>query len=344
MIPDYHTLGISPQLWAIVVIVVKIAVVVGAVMGHVAYATYFERKVIARMQMRMGPMEVGPYGVLQPVADGIKSFFKEDIIPANADKPIFFMAPIISLMAALTTLAVVPFFDGFVISNVNVGLLFILAMSSLGAYGLILAGWASNSKYAFLGALRSSAQVISYEVPLGLSLVGVMIMAGSMNLTDIVHAQQKFPGGIYLVPQLIGFFVFVVSAMAETNRTPFDLPEAETELIAGVFVEYSGMRYALFFMAEYTSMIIMSSIAVLCFLGGWTLPAFVLKVLPFLGYVPGIVWFALKLYACIFFYYWIRATLPRYRYDQLMAIGWKVLIPLSLANIVLTGFITVWMP
>ncbi|MBF0538733.1 MAG: NADH-quinone oxidoreductase subunit NuoH [Nitrospirae bacterium] len=337
------TVGLKGFLWDVGVIVFKIAVVLGAVMGHVAYATYFERKVIARMQMRLGPMIVGPYGILQPIADGIKSFFKEDIIPTNADKPIFFMAPVFGLMAALTTLSVIPFYDGFVISNINIGLLFIFAMSSLGAYGIILAGWASNSKYPFLGGLRSSAQVISYEVALGLSLVGVMMMAGSLNLTDIVHAQQRYPGGLYIIPQFLGFFVFVTAAIAETNRTPFDLPEAETELVGGFFTEYSGMRFALFFMAEYTGMIIMSSLAVLCFLGGWTLPAFVLKLLPFLAVVPGVVWFMIKLYACIFFYYWIRATIPRYRYDQLMSIGWKVLIPLALVNIVITALMKLWL-
>jgi len=216
----------------IVIIVLKIAVVVGVAMLHVAYATYFERKVIAHMQIRMGPMEVGPHGLFQPIADGLKLFFKEDIIPAQADKPVFYIAPVISMVAALSSLAVVPFYEGFVIANINIGLLFILAMSSLGAYGIILAGWSSNSKYAFLGALRSSAQVISYEIAMGLSLVGVMIMSGSLNLQEIVHAQQNYPTGFYAVPQIIGFFVFAIAALAETNRTPFDLPEAENELVS----------------------------------------------------------------------------------------------------------------
>ncbi len=323
------------------IIILKIAVVIGVVMFHVAYATYFERKVIGHIQVRMGPMEVGPHGILQPIADMLKLFFKEDIIPEKADRPVFYFAPIISLMAALSSLAVIPFFDGFVIANINIGLLFILAMSSLGSYGIVLSGWSSDSKYAFLGGLRSSAQVISYEIAMGLSLVGVMIMAGSLNLTEIVKAQAAYPTGMYAIPQFLGFFVFIIAAIAETNRSPFDLPECESELVAGYFVEYSGMRFALFYAAEYIGMIIMGSLAVTCFLGGWTIPAFMTAVLPFLKYVPGIVWFALKLYFIIFFYYWIRATLPRYRYDQLMAIGWKVLIPLSLLNIVITGIIKI---
>jgi NADH-quinone oxidoreductase subunit H len=323
----------------IIIIVVKIAVLVGITMLHVAYATYFERKVIGHIQVRMGPMEVGPHGLLQPIADGIKLFFKEDIIPAQADKPIFYMAPVISMMAAMSSLSVIPFFQGFVIADINIGLLFILAMSSLGAYGVILAGWSSNSKYAFLGGLRSSAQVISYEVAMGLSLVGVMMMSGSLNLQEIVLAQQKYPLGMYAVPQFIGLFVFTISALAETNRTPFDLPEAENELVAGYFVEYSGIRFALFFLGEYVGMILMSATAIVCFFGGWTIPPFILKVAPFLDKIPGVFIFAIKVYITIFIYYWVRATLPRYRYDQLMALGWKVLIPLALANIVITGVV-----
>jgi NADH-quinone oxidoreductase subunit H len=328
-------------LWDIGIIVLKIAVVLAVTMGHVAYATYFERKVIAHMQVRMGPMIVGWHGLLQPIADGVKLFFKEDIIPTNADKPIFFFSPLIALMSAMTTLAVIPFFDGFVISNINIGLLFILAMSSLGAYGIILAGWSSNSKYSFLGGMRASAQVISYEVPMGLSLVGVMMTAGSLNITEIVNAQHESALGFYALPQIIGFVVFILSAFAETNRAPFDLPEAETELIAGYFSEYSGMRFALFFAAEYIGMFIMSSIAVLCFMGGWTIPKYITDVLPFLNVIPGIFIFMAKFYLCVFFYYWIRATLPRYRYDQFMAIAWKILIPLSLINIVITGLLKV---
>lgn len=329
MIPEF--------LMTIIVILLKIAVVVGVTMLHVAYATYFERKVIGHMQVRLGPMRVGPHGLLQPIADGIKLFFKEDIVPAAADKAVFKIAPIVPVFAALSALAVVPFFEGFVIADINIGLLFILAMSSLGAYGIVMAGWSSNSKYSFLGGLRSSAQIISYEVAIGLSLVGVMILSGSLNLTEIVKAQQQFRHGMFLFPQFIAYFVFMVAAFAETNRAPFDLPEAESELVAGYFAEYSGMRFALFFAAEYIGMIIMSSIAVLCFWGGWTLPPALLDAAPALAVVPGIVWFLMKVYIHIFLFYWVRASLPRYRYDQLMGLGWKVLIPLALANIFVTS-------
>ncbi len=328
---------------AIGIILVKIAVVIAIALLHVAYATYFERKVIAHMQVRLGPREVGPYGLLQPFADGIKLFFKEDIIPAKADKPLFYLAPVIFFIAALTSLAVLPFFDGFVIADLNIGLLFLLAMSSLAAYGIILSGWSSNSKFSFLGGLRAASQVISYEIAMGLSLVGVMIMAGSLNLSDIVRAQHAYPTGVFVIPQFLGFFVFVVAAFAETNRLPFDLPEAESELVAGYFTEYSGFRFALFFLGEYTGMLIMSSLLALCFLGGWTIPRFITDFMPFLSAVPGIVWFLMKVYAFMFFYYWVRATLPRYRYDQLMAIGWKLLIPLALINILITGLVKAWM-
>jgi NADH-quinone oxidoreductase subunit H len=293
------------------------------------------------MQVRLGPMRVGPHGLLQPFADGLKLFFKEDIIPADADKPVFFLAPIIFMAASMINLAVIPFSQNFVIADVNVGLLFIFAIAGLGVYGIFISGWASNSKYAFIGGLRSSAQVLSYEIPMGLSLVGVMIMAGSLNLNDIVKAQRDSIYGMYVIPQFVAFIVFTIAAIAETNRTPFDLPEAESELVAGYFVEYTGFRFALFFLGEYIAMFIMASLAAVCFLGGWSIPWYITKALPFLNYVPGIVWFLLKVYAFIFFYYWIRATVPRYRYDQLMAIGWKVLIPISLANIVVTGLIKI---
>jgi len=323
------------------IIIIKIAVVLGIGLLHVAYATYFERKVIGHMQVRLGPMRVGPHGLLQPFADGLKLFFKEDIIPADADKPVFYLAPIIFMAASMINLAVIPFSQNFVIADVNVGLLFIFAIAGLGVYGIFISGWASNSKYAFIGGLRSSAQVLSYEIPMGLSLVGVMIMAGSLNLNDIVKAQRDSIYGMYVIPQFVAFIVFTIAAIAETNRTPFDLPEAESELVAGYFVEYTGFRFALFFLGEYIAMFIMASLAAVCFLGGWSIPWYITKVLPFLNYVPGIVWFLLKVYAFIFFYYWIRATVPRYRYDQLMAIGWKVLIPISLANIVVTGLIKI---
>jgi NADH-quinone oxidoreductase subunit H len=325
----------------VVIIVVKIAVVLGIGLLHVAYATYFERKVIGHMQARLGPMRVGFHGLLQPFADGIKLFFKEDIIPAQADKAVFYLAPVIFMASAMVNLAVIPFDAKFVIADLNIGLLFIFAMAGIGVYGVFISGWASNSKYAFMGGLRSAAQVISYEIALGLSLVGVMMMAGSLNLSDIIRAQGESIWGMYAIPQFLGFVVFVIAAVAETNRTPFDLPEAESELVAGYFTEYSGFRFALFFLGEYIAMILMASLCTICFLGGWTLPWYVLKVLPFLSYVPGVVWFVMKVYAFFFFYYWIRATLPRYRYDQFMAIGWKILIPIALANILLTGLVKI---
>lgn len=338
---DILTSLLSPDsaLFYLITSLVKIVVVVSIAMLHVAYATYFERKVIGHMQVRMGPMHVGFHGLLQPIADGIKCFFKEDIIPASADKTVFQIAPMVMVFAGISALAVIPFYDAFFIANINVGILFVLAMSSISSYGLIMAGWASNSKYSFLGSLRSSSQVISYEVALGLSLVGVMLLAGSLNPIEIVNAQQQYWFGMFLIPQALGYFIFLVAMFAETNRTPFDLPEAESELVAGYFVEYSGMRFSLFFIAEYLAMIVMSCLAVICFWGGWTLPPVVLDVLPFLSAVPGIVWFILKVYLHIFLFYWIRATVPRYRYDKLMGLGWKVLIPLALVNIVITSVV-----
>lgn len=332
---------LSESLMALIVIIIKSVILISVVMFHVAYATYFERKVIGHMQVRMGPMRVGPHGILQPVADMLKLLFKEDIIPANADKPVFYFAPLISFVAAIGALSVVPFYNGWVIADINIGLLFILAMSCLGSYGIILAGWASNSKYSFLGGLRSSAQVLSYELAMGLSLVGVMIMAGSLNLKDIVMAQADYPYGMFFIPQIIGFVVFLIAAFAETNRAPFDLPEAESELVAGYFVEYSGFRFALFYAAEYVAMIVMASLLTICYFGGWLLPPVLTDAIPFLRAIPGVVWFILKVYFFMFLYYWVRATLPRYRYDQLMNIGWKVLIPLSLLNIFVTGILKV---
>ncbi|OAG27731.1 NADH-quinone oxidoreductase subunit NuoH [Thermodesulfatator autotrophicus] len=312
----------------------KALIVVVIALLHVAYITYVERKVIGRMQQRLGPNRVGPRGLLQPIADVLKLITKEDIIPSSVDSRwVFIIAPFISLVAGATSLAVLPIWEHFVVTNVNASLLVVLAMSSLSSFGVILAGWASNSRYSFLGGLRAGAQVVSYEIAMALSLVGVMMLAGSMNLVEIVKAQIASPFKIYAIPQIIGFFVFMIAAIAETNRTPFDLPEAETELVAGYFVEYSGIRFALFYLAEYFGMVVMSMLAVVCFLGGWYGPFD----------IPGIpmFWFLLKLYFLIFFYIWVRATLPRYRYDQLMGLGWKVLIPLSLLNIVITGFIKI---
>jgi len=316
------------------IIVIKVIIVISFAMFNGLYLSYVERKTIAHMQVRLGPMRTGFHGFLQPVADGLKLFFKEDIIPANADKPIFYIAPVISLTAAISSLAVIPFWQDFFIADINIGLLYIFALSSLGAYGIILAGWASNSKYSFLGGLRSSAQVISYEISMGLSLVGVMLLAGSANLLDIVKAQETMPFGMFLSVQPIGFFVFLMTAIAETNRAPFDLPEAESELVAGYFVEYSGMRFALFYAAEYIGMVLMSFLGAICFLGGWNGPDFWL-----LSKVPPVIWLLIKVYAFIFFYLWIRATLPRYRYDQLMGLGWKLFLPLTLANILITGLV-----
>jgi NADH-quinone oxidoreductase subunit H len=318
-------------IFGIMDIVVPLAIIVAVVMLHVAYATWAERKVIGRMQVRMGPTRVGKFGLLQPIADGVKLFFKEDLIPDKADKPVFYLAPVISLVAALSSLAVLPFYYGFALADINIGLLYILALSSVGAYGIVMSGWASNSKYSFLGSLRSSAQIISYEVAMGLSLVGVMIMAGSLNLNEIIAAQEAYPTRLFVIPQILGAVVFMLAALAETNRTPFDLPEAESELVAGYFTEYSGFRFSLFFMAEYIGMIMMAVLGTVCFFGGgW----------PF-NHIPilGLLTLMLKVYFFMFAYYWIRATVPRYRYDQLMSLGWKVLIPVALLNIVITATI-----
>ena len=317
--------------WLILILEALVLLVIALL--HVAYTTYAERKIIGHMQQRLGPNRVGPRGLLQPIADVLKLLTKEDIVPRGVDRSLFYIAPFISLVAGATSLAVIPVWESFALANINVGLLAILALSSLSSYGIILSGWASNSRYAFLGGLRASAQVVSYEVAMALSLVGVMLMAGSMNLSEIVRAQVESPFKIYAIPQIIGFFVFMISAIAETNRTPFDLPEAETELVAGYFVEYSGIRFGLFYLAEYFGMIVMSALAVTCFLGGWVGP-FEIPGIPFF-------WFLVKLYALIFLYIWVRATLPRYRYDQLMGLGWKVLIPLALLNILVTGLLKV---
>ncbi len=322
----------------IVFLIIKIVAVITILMIHIMYVVYFERKVIGHMQARLGPMRVGWHGLLQPIADGIKLFFKEDIIPSNADKPVFYLAPVIGVIAALASFAVIPFWNNFLIADLDIALLYILALSSVGAYSVILAGWASNSKYSFLGGLRSTAQVISYEIAMGLSLVPVIMIAGSTNLNDIVNIQSSYP---LILVQPVAFMIFLISAIAETNRIPFDLPEAETELVAGSFTEYSGIRFGLFFMAEYAGMFLMSALVAVCFLGGWKGPDAWLPFLGFLSFVPGWLWLILKVYALIFFYFWIRATLPRYRYDQLMGLGWKIFIPLTLANIVITGIVKI---
>ncbi|MEE9182764.1 MAG: NADH-quinone oxidoreductase subunit NuoH [candidate division NC10 bacterium] len=308
----------------------KIALVMGVLLLAVAYLTWLERKVLGDIQVRYGPSRVGPFGLLQPIADGMKLMFKEDIVPANADRLIFFLAPALSIVPALIVFAVIPFGPSFVITDVNIGLLYVFAVGSLGVYGIVLAGWASNSKYALLGGLRALAQMVSYELSLGLSVVGVVMMTGSLSLVDIVEAQSGTWYGILphwnVFPQFLGFVIFVVSSNAELNRAPFDLAEAETELVAGFHTEYSSMKFALFFMAEYAHMIAASAIATTLFLGGWQGP-----------FLPPLIWFLLKVFGFIFLFVWLRATLPRFRYDQLMRFGWKFLLPLALANVVLTA-------
>jgi len=325
----------------ILVIIAEIAALMGVVLTHVAYVTYAERKVLSDMQDRLGPMEVGPHGLLQPLADGLKLFFKEDIIPAGSNKFIFSAAPILVLVPALIGFAVVPFGrDSLMIgdieitpyiTDINIGILYILAFSSLGAYGILLGGWASNSKYALLGGLRSAAQVISYELPLGLALVGPILLSGSLSMVTMTEAQGGGFWNWYVVTQPVAFVIYMICAIAETNRLPFDLPEAESELVAGFFTEYSGMRFSFFFLAEYANMILVSCIAVSAFLGGWQAP------FGFLEFIPPIVWFLAKVYFLLFFYIWLRATVPRLRFDQLMAFGWKIMLPLSLANVLITS-------
>jgi NADH-quinone oxidoreductase subunit H len=299
----------------------------------IAYLTYAERKVIAAMQLRQGPMVVGPMGLLQPIADGLKLLVKETVLPSGANKVVFLVAPMVTFTLALIGWAVIPFGDGLVLADINVGILYLLAISSLGVYGIIMAGWASNSRYAFLGALRSAAQMVSYEIAIGLIIINVLISAGSLNLSDIVRAQE---GLWYFIPHFPMFAIFVASILAETNRLPFDLPEAEAELVAGYNVEYSSMAFALFFLGEYGNMILMSAICSILFLGGW-LPPF--DIAPF-TWIPGPIWFFLKIAFVLFVFIWARATLPRYRYDQLMRLGWKVFLPASLIWIVVTsGFL-----
>lgn len=308
----------------------KIIFLVAPLIVTVAFLTYFERKVIAAMQLRKGPNVVGPFGLLQPLADGLKLMLKEPIIPYGANKYIFLLAPLITYTLAMIGWAVIPLNESFVIADINVGILYLLAVSSLGVYGVIMAGWASNSKYAFLGAIRSSAQMISYEVSIGIIIVNVLLFVGSFNLKDIVLAQQE---GWFVWPLLPMFVLFFISCLAETNRHPFDLPEAEAELVAGYNVEYSSMPFALFFLGEYANMILMSALTSILFLGGW-LPPFDL---PILQSLPGQFWLILKITLLLFVFIWVRASLPRYRYDQLMRLGWKVFLPLSLIWLLLTS-------
>ena len=323
---DLWTIYIAPGLW----ILLQVLVVVVPLLIAVAYFTWFERKVMAAMHLRMGPNVVGPWGLLQPFADAVKMFVKETILPTSANKIVFLIAPILTFVLALVAWAVIPFGEGLVVSNINVGILYLFAISSLGVYGIIMAGWASNSRYAFLGALRSAAQMVSYEVSIGFVLITVLMVVGSLNLSDIVMAQQKIWFVIPLLPMAVVFFI---SALAETNRVPFDLPEAESELVAGYQVEYSAMTFGLLFMGENMNLILMSGLTVILFLGGW-LPPF--DIAPF-TWIPGPIWFIAKIVVMLFVFVWIRATFPRYRYDQLMRLGWKVFLPLSMFWVVLTG-------
>ncbi|PLX70882.1 MAG: NADH-quinone oxidoreductase subunit NuoH [Denitrovibrio sp.] len=319
---------------AIVFTLIKILIIIVCSLLGVAYMTYAERKVIGSMQARLGPTHTGPFGLLQPIADGLKLFTKEDMTPDMVDKPVFYIAPFLGMVPALAAFAVIPFADEMTIfgmkvqpyvTDINVGLLYILALSSVGVYGIIMAGWASNSKYSTMGSLRSTAQVISYETALGLSIIGPVLLAGSLSLKSITDAQA---GMWFIVTQFVAFIVFIISAVAEVNRAPFDLPEAETEVVSGFHTEYSSMRFAMFFLGEYAAMWVMACLVTILFLGGYNGP-----------FLPPLVWFFIKVLGFMFFYLWLRATLPRLRYDQLMNLGWKILIPIALANVFITGIV-----
>jgi NADH-quinone oxidoreductase subunit H len=318
----------------------KILLLVIPLILGVAYLTLAERRVIAAMQLRRGPNVVGPFGLLQPIADALKLLHKEFIIPSAASPVLFVLAPVLTFSLGLAAWAVIPLDVGVVLADINVGILYLFAISSLGVYGIIIAGWASNSRYAFFGALRSAAQMISYEVSMGFVMISVLLCVGSLNLTKIVQAQENLWFAIPLFPM---FIVFFISILAETNRTPFDLAEAEAELVAGYHVEYSSLAFALFFLGEYANMILLSAVTTILFFGGWLPP---LAMAPF-TWIPGIIWFILKICFFLFIFLWVRATLPRYRYDQLMRLGWKVFLPLSLVWLVLTAgvlMMTGWIP
>jgi NADH-quinone oxidoreductase subunit H len=338
----------------VVVSIIKSLVVIVVLLTAVAYSVWLERKVSAHIQNRWGPTRVGPFGLLQPLADGIKFIFKEDLTQPHVYKPLYIAAPMIAVVFAITSIAVVPFgnwlyipeihighwltiqeiYTPFQITDINIGLLVILGITSMGVYGVALAGWSSNSKYSLLGGLRASAQMISYEVSLGLSLVGVLILSGSFSLRDIVEKQQHLHWNIFLQP--VAFFTYLISAYAETNRTPFDLPEAESELVAGYHTEYSAMKFAMFFMAEYANMVTVACIATLVFFGGWMGPVIGPPIVQM--FLP-VFWFCLKVFCFMFLYVWVRWTLPRFRYDQLMAFGWKFLLPVAMANVVVTALV-----
>jgi len=332
--------------------VIKSGILLFVLLTAVAYTVWLERKVVGHMQNRWGPTRVGPFGLLQPAADGIKFLFKEDLTPPHVYKPLFIAAPLIAVVFALTSISVIPFGNSitirgynipFQITDVNTGLLLILGVTSIGVYGVVLAGWSSNNKYSLLGGLRASAQMVSYEISLGLSLVGVLILSGSFSLRAIVDAQSGYFLGFIprwnIFPQFIGFFCYLMAAYAETNRIPFDLPEAETELVAGYHTEYSAMKFAMFFMAEYANMITVACLATLLFFGGWHGPLFGP---PLLRAILPVFWFAAKIFVFLFLYIWVRGTLPRFRYDQLMAFGWKFLLPLALVNLIATAIAVAW--
>jgi len=311
-------------------IILQILAVIVPLLIGVAYLTLAERRVIGFMQLRKGPNVVGPFGLFQPFADALKLIAKETILPAGADKVVFLIAPMLTFVLALVAWAVIPFGEGMVLADINVGILYLFAVSSLGVYGVIMAGWASNSKYAFLGALRSAAQMVSYEVSMGLVIINVLLCVGSLNLSEIVEAQKNM---WFFLPLFPMFIVFFISTLAETNRAPFDLPEGESELVAGYFVEYSSMSFALFFLGEYANMILMSGMTVVLFLGGWLPPV---DIAPF-NLIPGPIWFIVKICLVLFVFLWVRATTPRYRYDQLMRLGWKIFLPFSFLYVVGTA-------
>jgi NADH-quinone oxidoreductase subunit H len=315
--------------WTPVWALVKIMLIVAPLMLTVAYVTYWERKIIGWMQVRIGPNRVGYQGLLQPIADGVKLLMKEIIIPSGANKGLFILGPILSIAPALAAWAVIPFTDKLVLSNIDAGLLYVMAITSMGVYGVIVAGWASNSKYAFLGAMRSAAQIVSYEIAMGFALVGVLMASQSLNLVDIVNGQA---GGIhhwYFLPLFPLFLVYLISGVAETNRAPFDVAEGESEIVAGFHVEYSGMAFAVFFLAEYANMILIAALTTLMFLGGW--------LSPFTFLPDGFIWWAMKVAFVLILFFWFRATFPRYRYDQIMRLGWKVFIPITIVWIVVVG-------
>ena len=317
-------------IWPTTWIAIKVLAIVLPILISVAYLTYVERKVIGAIHLRKGPNVVGPFGLFQPLADGLKLFLKETIIPSGANRGVFLVAPCITFILALVAWAVIPFDQGMVLADINVGILYLFAISSLGVYGILMAGWASNSRYAFLGAIRSAAQMVSYEVSMGFIIITVLLCVGSLNLSDIVNAQKNLWFVVPLFPMAVIFFI---STLAETNRHPFDLPEAEAELVAGYNVEYSAMTFGLFFLGEYANMILMSAMTSILFLGGWLPPV---NIPPF-SLVPGPIWFAAKIALCLFIFIWVRATFPRYRYDQLMRLGWKVFLPISLAAVAIVS-------